>query len=117
MQTLGQTSTYRPIRSLQHQLSSPSPLLPYRAAYRKPASSSRPATAAATTQHEVDALVAQSRRSQNSLEDVASTSSGYHLAEYEAERKPASWLQRLGLPFLKLAATAALVAALVSLQS
>ena len=76
---------------------------------RASAAPKRLVSAAGSTQHEIDAVIAQSRQAQPSLEATAS------LNTPEASGNiPPPWYQRLGLPLLKFAATVAVVAALVS---
>ncbi|KAK9821264.1 hypothetical protein WJX74_005064 [Apatococcus lobatus] len=74
---------------------------------RKPAALKRLVSAAGITQPEVDAIVAQSRQAQQSLEAKQSTSTAEAL-----EASSVTWFQRLGLPVMKFAATLAVVAAL-----
>ena len=112
MQSLGRTTVYQPGCSPHHQLSRPL-CQPARAAHRVPILRGRPAAVTGSTQHEVDELVAQPRRCQNSLGDVASTSSSDKPVALAAADAATPWYQRLGLPILKLAATATVVAALV----
>lgn len=66
-------------------------------------------SASVTTQHKIDAAVAQSRQAQPSLDATSFTTTS------EASGNTAGpWYQRLGLPLLKFVASFAVIAALVS---